>query len=71
MEPEGSLPHSQVHNEIYYVHYYCCVKYCLPQMCCMLLHGWLRNQYEHSVQLFLLHLMTDVKTEHQCRWHYN
>jgi len=69
MEPEDSLPRSQVHNEIYYFRYYPSVKYWLPQMCFMLLHGWLRNQYEHSVQLFMFHLMTDVKMEHQCRRH--
>jgi hypothetical protein len=37
----------------------------------MLLHRWLRNQNKHSVQLFVFHLMTDVKTERQCRRHDN
>jgi len=60
-----------MNNYIYYVHYYPSVKYWLPQVCYMLLHGWLRNQNKHSVQLFIFHLMTDVKTEHQCRWHDN
>jgi hypothetical protein len=71
MELEGSLPHSQVQNYIYYLHYYPSLKYWLPQMCYVPLHGWSRNQNKHSVQLFLFHLMTAVKTEHQCGRHGN